>query len=55
LGYLFPNKGGYMPKGLVNKRDVKKRPSASLKEKRLKKREKKFKIHQDHNIDQIVE
>lgn len=44
-----------MPKGLGNKRDVKKKPIASLKEKRLKKREKKFKIQQEHTIDQLGE
>lgn len=43
-----------MPKGLGNKRDTKKKPAATLKEKRMKKREKRFK-HEEHSIDQPVE
>lgn len=43
-----------MPKGIGNKRDAKKKPSASLKEKRLRKKEKRFK-HEEHSIDQVVE
>jgi hypothetical protein len=43
-----------MTKGFEHKRDTKKKPSASLKEKRLKKREKKLK-DVEHNIDQVIE
>jgi hypothetical protein len=44
-----------MSKGFENKRDAKKKPLASFKEKRLKKREKKYKGVQEHNIDQVIE
>ncbi len=44
-----------MSKGFENKRDPKKKPLASLKEKRLKKREKKFKGGPEHHIDTVIE
>ncbi len=43
-----------MSKGFDNKRDVKKKPLASLKEKRLKKRDKKHKSD-EHPIDQPID
>jgi hypothetical protein len=52
--YLSLFKEVDMPKGIGNKRDSKKKPAASLKEKRLRKREKRFK-HEEHSIDQVVE
>ena len=44
-----------MSKGFEHKRDVKKRPLASLKEKRLKKREKKQRTIAEHNIEPQIE
>jgi hypothetical protein len=44
-----------MSKGFEHKRDVKKKALASLKEKRLKKREKKQKSIIEHAIDHPVE
>lgn len=43
-----------MVKGFEHKRDEKKKPLASLKEKRLKKREKKMK-GVEHHIDQVID
>ncbi len=44
-----------MSKGFEHKRDAKKKPLASLKEKRLKKREKKQRAVTEHNMDQPIE
>jgi hypothetical protein len=39
-----------MPKGSGSKRDLRKKPTTSLKEKRSKKREKKMRLHQEPHI-----
>ena len=45
-----------MPKGEGHRRDLKKKPSASLKEKRQKKREKKMRqFETEHNVNQIID
>lgn len=41
-----------MSKDISNKRDSKKKPVATLKEKRLKKKEKRFK-HQEHSTEMV--
>ena len=42
-----------MPKGVEHKRDARKKPKASLKEKRLRKKEKKLRHEGEHAIEQI--
>lgn len=42
-----------MPKGVEHKRDALKKPKATLKEKRLRKKEKKLKHQAEHSIDQL--
>lgn len=42
-----------MPKGVEHKRDQRKKPAHSLKEKRMLKKEKKMKHQQEHMINPI--
>lgn len=45
-----------MPKGVEHRRNSKKKPAATLKEKRFRKREKRMRQeHPEHSIDQLLE
>jgi len=41
-----------MPKGVEHRRDARKKPKASLKEKRLRKKEKKMRHEAEHRVEE---